>query len=1621
MIRRVVFVLFLMLLAITPSAVGQSPGVPDAPFFTRTINLAPGEQQTIEEAFSANSSCDAIGTRYVLVVKNGNPDGSGMVQSGAAAINLLDYVGDWLADGADVITMDVPLLSSNVALLQGQAPPDSAAVLTMELWRKPVTATPFHQAYSFPQSTVNKKYTASFPIADPSIPAMLVVTRIGGMQTADQFFIKLNGTNFFSRTNFQYPVETLVAFVNLLPTNSVVIDAVAASQSSEVTVRVVQHGADTTPPAINLTGTIPAKVGTDSFTFSGNVTDANRIGSLKLNGTKVNFTSSSGAFTTTVPLTHGIPNEFTFLAYDCAGHGTQVVKVIEWDRDPPVVTVTSPATNAFVKGPITVTGTVTDDTLGSPTVKVNGITATVTGNTWSANITLPGPDGAKTINAVATDLFQRSSSATVPVTLDATAPTITGSVWPAPLSSGWTIGEATVSFECADAVSGIASCTEPVMLTEDGIHTLAGTATDLAGNQATTSFTAKIDGATPQISISTMAAFAKESPFTITGTVGDAHSGILSVRCGDVDATLAGSTFTCAVPLVRGANMITLSTVDRVGNETITYKDVQLDERVPLLTITTPQQGEVVNNSQLTVTGTVADDDQVATVRVDGAAVAVAGGTFSKLIALAPGDNTIVVDVSDRAGNLTSQSVGVNRFIVPVVTITSPADLAVLNTTTATITGTISDPSSTVTVNDIAASVSGGNFTATSIPLQQGRTVITANAISSTGGAATTSINVYRDSIPPRLEVYSPQEGSTVYASPISISGMVDDIVVGTINARQMRVKVNGADAEVSNRAFLMRNVALSPGLNNITITATDEGGNVTVVAYRVTLVPAPPQPHLEIVSGNGQSGTIGTTLAAPLVVRAVAPDGAAVAASPLTFEIADNDGTLSDGTNSGRSITVVTDVQGRAQVTWTLGNRAGAGNHRVSVRGLGFAAPIEATAAAQTGTPHLIVIDSGNNQFGVAGDALPRPLIAIAVDTGNNRLANVQVTFTAVEGGGSFDGQQSIVVMTDSDGRAVARPTLGPDPGEDNNIFGAAITGVTNSAVFVASGRAAGPQEATRITGVILDNTSIPIAGVTVRIEGTQNTAQTDAQGQFTITNAPVGYVKLFVDGSTAQRPGTWPTLEYALYTLPGTENSVGMPIYLVQLDTARGLFVDDTTGGTLTLPELPGFALEVKAGSATFPGGGRTGTVSATLVHADRIPMVPGFGQQPKFIITIQPPGTHFDPPARLTLPNTDGLAPGASTEMYSFDHDLGQFVTIGSATVSADGATMKSDPGVGIIKGGWHAGGDPAPDGGGSDCTECAMFVEATSSCATDPAKDGQECKADDLPCTHDMCVNGREVHREGTIIVTLESPDDFNIQTDPRMPTIIARGRVEGITPDPTPAAIFRWKAKIEYTAPNGREINVELPEVQGNNTWRPVFPNIRGGRLTVRGTLVRYGRTCRYDEDTKVINGLNPPFTAVRTLLGDATLAKMVCHESENGRHFDPSPGPPNTHVEPDGRIGVGFMQVTTPRPSDDAFWNWRTNINEGLAIWRTAQDEADDYYDRMLARGATELTEEQQMQNRVTRYNGGYYWYWREVSEDVFEWVDDPRLQPWPACRGQARSTRCRPYWDLVQAENSCQ
>ena len=872
----------------------------------------------------------------------------------------------------------------------------------------------------------------------------------------------------------------------------------------------------------------------------------------------------------------------------------------------------------------------------------------------------------------------------------------------------------------------------------------------------------------------------------------------VTFTCAD---SISGIVF-CSEPIVvsteTSGQIVVGTAVDKAGNVATASATVKLDKTGPSLAVASPLTGATVFVSPITVNGTATDVlSGVVSLSCNGVPALPNGGSFTCGVPLSPGANSINAIAVDAAGNSSTATLSLTYARVPVVKLTSPTHLSYLNLSPTTITGTVDDPSATITVNSIQAAVANGQFSL-QLPLAEGPNIVTATATSAAGAVGNTSIEVTLDTTPPRVNINSPADKFVTTEGSITVSGSVNDIVVGTVNDEQAKVSVNGTPAQVANRMFLATNIPLNMGDNVIQAVGRDRVGNAFTTQITVTRE-APPPSRIRAISGNNQSGPIGSVLPSPLVVAVTDSQGNPFPNKSVIFKVIQDEGMVNTAGPFAPTVIANTDAQGQAQVQWKLGMRAGAGGNSVEAYVVGVSGTAIFTATATQGPAGKIVVDTGNDQIGEVKQPLPKPFIAVVVDGGNNRLAGVPVTFTVKEGGGNFGGQTTSTVVSDSDGRVAATLTLGDQEGNANNLVEASFPSNQSFPVsFTASGRAPGDPSKTTISGVVLDNSNVPIPGVTIRAVLTnlinsnssiiQSVAsvQTDEQGQFKISPAPVGFVELLVDGSTAQRPGKFPTLDYDMVTVAGQDNTLGLPIYLLPLNSKNELCVTATTGGgTLTIPEAPGFSLTFGPGQVTFPGGSKEGCINVTVVHGDKVPMVPGFGQQPRFIVTIQPSGAVFTIPAAITLPNVDGLKPRAVTEMYSFDHDIGSFVAIGTGVVSDDGQIIRSSPGVGVLKAGWHCGGDPNSTGSAATCTDCKKCEG--SQCVSDSAQNTK-------PCGDDLC----------------RACNNGNCALKPLDPTIVESSLTFGL---PAPA-VDRINDGLEKLAAIGVLASVNLLEVSG---------------------------------------------------------------------------------------------------------------------------------------------------------------------------------------------------------------
>ena len=1064
-------------------------------------------------------------------------------------------------------------------------------------------------------------------------------------------------------------------------------------------VTVTAAGAQNSPAVATATLTVSPFV---PPSITGSVSPPANANGWNNSSVTVTFTCSPGSYqvqTCTAPIvvsTAGANQQVTGTVTDVAGHSATVTITLNIDLSAPTISaVISPAPNANGWNnttPVTVTFTCTAG--GSPIV------------------TCPGPQvvsaevANQSITGTVTDVAGLTATVVARVRVDKTQPVITASLSPSPNQAGWNTTPATVSFNCSDALSDIAQCPSPVVVSAIGANqVISGSAIDNAGNSATASIKVSLELTGPSIT-----AVAAPSP---NGSGWNNSNVTVSFNC------IAG-----LAPLIQCPSAQTISaegnsqsasgTVrDAAGNSATAMATVKLDKTAPIASVVSPASGSNVGANQVALQGLVSDAlSGVSSVTCNGATATMTGSAFSCNVGLTPGNNNINISTSDVAGNSASSSVTLVYALPINVQIANPTSLQLFSSNPAAVTGSVSDPTANVTVGGVTATLNGTTFTAPGVVLREGKNLLTASATTAGGGVGSDTVTVYLDTTPPTVHIDSPITGAVVTSPQIDVTGNVNDMVTGTVNGDQVSVVVNGVNATVANRSFAAHGVLLVPGLNTITAVATDRAGNTNQNQVQVTLQQLAGQ-TLSILSGNDQTGPISTVLQQPLVVFATDALGRPMTNVGLNFSVAKSDGLIFSGQQKGRQLTIQTGTNGQASVQFQLGSRNGAGANQVAVSAPGFVGQVVFSADTTVGASKLIHTVSGETQVGAVGVALAEPLVAIVFDGGGNPVANVPVTFTVQSGGGLIGGGSTFVQNTDSDGKAYAVLVLGQQEGINNNLVTASFPGMTGQpASFLSSGVVPGPAANTTVSGMVVDDSDQPIANATASIQNTNLSARTNAQGQFTIGSAPVGDIVLYIDGSTSTSTYTFPTLSFQMATVPGINNTLGHPIYLPAIDTNNSQVVGGDQSVQLTMTGVAGLVYTVAPNSVTFPDGSKVGRLTLSQVHGDRVPMTPPNGTAPRLVGTLQPAGVLFNPPIQIQLPNTDGLAPGQVEEIFSFHHDVEQFVVEGTARVSEDGSVVVSDPGYGLSVSGWHGGGgNQQPPTCGDSCntpTSCGSCV-------------------------------------------------------------------------------------------------------------------------------------------------------------------------------------------------------------------------------------------------------------------------------------------------------------------------
>ncbi len=204
----------------------------------------------------------------------------------------------------------------------------------------------------------------------------------------------------------------------------------------------------------------------------------------------------------------------------------------------------------------------------------------------------------------------------------------------------------------------------------DGNHLITFTAVDAAGNRVDSTRTVHVDRTPPTLSVTTPqnGFITNHTTIGVNATIADASptvslymNGVFLLSCVPSQCSL----FTVFPPIPEGPNTLVFMAKDSAGNASTTQVVMgRRDTQRPTLTVTAPADSSTVSTPTVTATGT-ASDAMLKDVKVNGVAVTLNNGAFSKSVDLVVGVNTIVVIATDSATNADTVRRTVTRSTLP--------------------------------------------------------------------------------------------------------------------------------------------------------------------------------------------------------------------------------------------------------------------------------------------------------------------------------------------------------------------------------------------------------------------------------------------------------------------------------------------------------------------------------------------------------------------------------------------------------------------------------------------------------------------------------------------------------------------------------------------------------------------------------------------------------------------------------------------------------------------------------------------------------------------------------------------------------------------------------------------
>jgi hypothetical protein len=371
--------------------------------------------------------------------------------------------------------------------------------------------------------------------------------------------------------------------------------------------------------------------------------------------------------------------------------------------------------------------------------------------------------------------------------------------------------------------------------------------------------------------------FAKEN-LTVLGFTTEVGSGIKKVELYFTDAQ-GNNLPRTTVTVDQNGDFVTTFTQMPEGDNIVIHADVWdvalnynhteviilIDRTAPDIGIPSPKDGDVFRFATIFILGTY---EPGAKIRVNGLErPGPYTGILNENFTLSEGNNTIVVEAVDMAGNIGSASFNVrlDRF-APTLTVLEPRDGLTTKVTNITIEGDVEE-GARITVSVYRTTTDLVNETITPKPdgtflhkvnLAEGLNRIVVRAWDEAKNLAEIERDVTVDTTAAGCEITSPKDGTITNQNTIRVLGKADKGSTLYLNGKQ-----------IYNDGTVDRVVGLNEGLNTIELRTVDLIGNEYRHRVKVTLDTKPPvivmtKPLVEFLRTNqGELNVAGTVTGA--------------------------------------------------------------------------------------------------------------------------------------------------------------------------------------------------------------------------------------------------------------------------------------------------------------------------------------------------------------------------------------------------------------------------------------------------------------------------------------------------------------------------------------------------------------------------------------------------------------------------------------------------------------------------------------------------------------------------------------------------------------------------------------